>query len=80
MSQKNVTKFGPAGFTEARAQIEEIAARLGSLEEEMREVKIASLEVAYFANFTEALRRLHVFASDAEWKLLVEKLRKCGVK
>ena len=80
MGRRNLTTLSTPGFTEARAKREEIAARLAALEDKLKAAKIKQLEVPHFANFSEALRRLHVFAGGAEECLAVEKLRKLSRK
>jgi len=80
MGRRNLTTLATPGFTEGREQLEEIAARLAALEEKLKAAKIKQLEVPHFANFSEALRRLHVFAGGAEECLAAEKLRKLSRK
>ena len=78
MGRRNLTTVSAAGFTEARQQLEEISERIASLEQKLKAAKIKDLEVPHFANFTEALRLLHVFAGGAEECLAGEKLRRLG--
>lgn len=65
MPRKNITKLDTDGLTEAREQIEYSIGMLKALEDLVDASDLDTLDVPYFANFSEAIRRIEVFVSGA---------------
>lgn len=65
MPRKNITTIDTDGFKEAREQIEYSIGMLKALEDLVEASDLETLDVPYFANFSEAIRRVEVFVSGA---------------
>lgn len=65
MPRKNITTLDTDGLTEAREQIEYSIGMLKALEDLVDASDLDTLDVPYFANFSEAIRRIEVFVSGA---------------
>ena len=65
MPRKNITTLDTDGLTEAREQIEYAIGMLKALEDLVEASDLETLDVPYFANFSEAIRRVEVFVSGA---------------
>lgn len=65
MPQKKLTKISVGGITEAIKQLEYTAGMLQALDDLLRSSPVEEIEVPYYANFEEGIRRVEVFASSA---------------
>ena len=65
MPRKNITTIDTDGLTEAREQIEYAIGMLKALEDLVEASNLETLDVPYFAKFSEEIRRVKVFVSRA---------------